>query len=86
MDNKEIITKLRSTELCLTAHPDFIKGSEFEDRVFDLQEIIKALTLTDVSQQRELLINYHMNTLFDQKSEENRKFAEVAIDVYLSSL
>ena len=39
MKNKEILQKLRSLELCLTAHPDCIKGSEFEDRVLDIQEL-----------------------------------------------
>lgn len=43
MTNKEILQKLRSIELCLTIHPDYAKGSEFEDRVIDLQEIQEEL-------------------------------------------
>jgi copper chaperone CopZ len=48
MENKEILRKLRSVELCMTAHPDYEKGSEFEDRIVDLQEIQQALILPDV--------------------------------------
>ena len=44
---KEIQNKLKSVERCMTAHPDFEKGSEFEDRVVDLQEIQKALSIDD---------------------------------------
>jgi len=40
MTNKEILQKLTSLDLCLTAHPDYEKGSEFEDRVFDIQAMI----------------------------------------------
>ena len=49
MENKEILRKLRSVELCMTAHPDYEKGSEFEDRIIDLQEIQQALILPVVS-------------------------------------
>ena len=45
MKNLEIIRKLKSVELCLTAHPDFETGSEFEDRVLDLQEIQQVLKI-----------------------------------------
>lgn len=57
MENKEILRKLRSVELCMTAHPDCEKGSEFEDRIMDLQEIQKALTLTDVVVAKRTLSN-----------------------------
>ena len=46
----------------------------------------KQLQKSKTSQRRELLITYHMNTLFDQKNEENRKFVEAAVDVYLRNL
>ncbi len=36
MKNEEILKKIKSVKLCLTAHPDFESGSEFEDRVNDL--------------------------------------------------
>jgi hypothetical protein len=35
----EILQKLRSIELCLTAHPDNEPDSEFADRISDLQEL-----------------------------------------------
>ena len=53
MENKEILRKLRRLELCITAHPDCKKGSEFEDRIIDLQEIQQALTMP-ISNLREL--------------------------------
>lgn len=52
----------------------------------DNEPKVNNLAIHGVSQQRELLIAYHMNTLFDQKSEENRKYVEAAVDVYLSNL
>jgi len=41
--NKSILSKLKSVELCLSAHPDNTEGSEFEDRISDLKEIQKEL-------------------------------------------
>ena len=32
---------------------------------------------------RKLLIDFGMNSLFNQKSEENRKFIEAIVDTYL---
>lgn len=39
MEKSEIIKKLNSTILCLTAHPDNEPDSEFADRINDLIEI-----------------------------------------------
>ena len=39
MKNKEIIKKLQSVKLCLMGHPDNEKGSEFEDRINDLEDV-----------------------------------------------
>lgn len=39
MTRKEILRKLRSIRLCLTAHPDYEEGSEFEDRANDIVEL-----------------------------------------------
>lgn len=36
---KDIFTKLKSIELCLSAHPDNEEHSEFADRIEDLQEL-----------------------------------------------
>lgn len=41
---KLILSKLKSVELCLSAHPDNEKHSEFADRISDLQEIQKELS------------------------------------------
>jgi len=50
-----------------------------------LQEVSEALTLTDVSQQRELLIAYHKhNTMI--RNKELDKFIENYVDDYLSNL
>jgi len=50
-----------------------------------LQEVSEALTLTDVSQQRELLIAYHKhNTMI--RNKELDKFIENHVDDYLSNL
>jgi len=35
--------KLRSIELCLSAHPDNEEHSEFADRISDLQELPKDI-------------------------------------------
>ena len=42
-DMKKILTKLRSLELYLSAHPDNEPGSEAADRLSDAQEIIEEL-------------------------------------------
>lgn len=39
----EIVSKLKSVQLCLMAHPDNEPYSEFEDRIDDLEEIIKVI-------------------------------------------
>ena len=39
MKIEEMLSKLRSIELCLSAHPDNEEHSEFADRIEDLQEI-----------------------------------------------
>lgn len=36
------LQKLKSIRLCLSAHPDNEAGSEFEDRIDDLDELIRA--------------------------------------------
>lgn len=41
MRTQEKINKLNSVILCLQAHPDNEKDSEFEDRISDLEEIVK---------------------------------------------
>jgi len=41
---EQILSKLRSVELCLSAHPDNDKHSEFEDRISDLQELQKEVS------------------------------------------
>ena len=46
-ETKEIIRKLQSVRLCLMAHPDNEKGSEFEDRINDLEEIERKLLNTE---------------------------------------
>lgn len=73
MDKDKILNK------SLQDNKDFVDNLTKEQ----LEKLMKPF---DVSQQRELLIAYHMNTLFHQKSEENRKFVEAAVDVYLSNL
>lgn len=44
MKTKEMLQKIKSLKLCLMAHPDYEYGSEFEDRVSDLQEIEEFLS------------------------------------------
>lgn len=41
---RKLLTKLRSLELYLSAHPDNEPGSELADRLSDTQEIIEELT------------------------------------------
>lgn len=41
---KEILRKINSVYLCMSAHPDNQPGSEFEDRISNLKEIYEALT------------------------------------------
>jgi len=41
---EQILSKLRSVELCLSAHPDNEEHSEFADRISDLQELQKEVT------------------------------------------
>lgn len=40
---EQILSKLRSVELCLLAHPDNEEHSEFADRISDLQELQKEV-------------------------------------------
>lgn len=44
MENKEIIRKLNSIELCLMSHPENELNSEFADRISDLKDITQHLT------------------------------------------
>ena len=39
MKNQEMIQKIRSIRLCLSAHPDNEQNSEFADRIQDCDEI-----------------------------------------------
>lgn len=39
MKNKELLQKIKSVKLCLMAHPNNEKDSEFADRIRDLVEI-----------------------------------------------
>jgi len=39
MDIKEILDTIKSVKLCLMAHPDNEEGSEFADRIEDLEDI-----------------------------------------------
>jgi len=48
MRKEEILQKIKSVLLCLSAHPDNEQGSEFEDRIEDLIEI-EAYLLTENS-------------------------------------
>ena len=43
----ELLDKIKSVKLCLMAHPDNEKDSEFEDRISDLEDIEKALSKYD---------------------------------------
>lgn len=43
MKLEKILSKIRSVKLCLEAHPDYEKDSEFEDRVSDLESLEKEL-------------------------------------------
>lgn len=45
---KKIKQKLRSIELCLSAHPDNEEHSEFADRISDLKEIQKEVKLDEL--------------------------------------
>ena len=41
---EQILSKLRSVELCLSAHPDNEEHSEFSDRISDIQELQKEVS------------------------------------------
>lgn len=43
------LQKLKSLRLCLSAHPDNEAGSEFEDRIDDLDEIIRTMESVDIA-------------------------------------
>jgi len=64
MENEEMITRVRSVMLCLTAHPHYEEGSEFQDRVQDLLEIEAELKsrLCDVTENHR---NQIVKTLMD---------------------
>lgn len=47
--------------------------------------VVKKSTIPNVSQQRELLIAFGMDSCFDQKSEQNKKFVTARVDAYLKS-
>jgi hypothetical protein len=49
MSNEEIVKKIESVRLCMMAHPDNEEHSEFADRIDDLTEITRALSLGTVS-------------------------------------
>lgn len=42
------LQKLKSIQLCLSAHPDNEAGSEFEDRIDDLDEMIRTMESVDI--------------------------------------
>jgi hypothetical protein len=42
MKKEQILTKLNSVLLCMSAHPDNEPDSEFADRISDLEEIIES--------------------------------------------
>lgn len=46
----EIVSKLKSVQLCMMAHPDNEPDSEFEDRIDDLEEIINDLSVTETTE------------------------------------
>lgn len=43
------LQKLKSIRLCLSAHPDNEAGSEFEDRIDDLDEMIRTMESVDIA-------------------------------------
>lgn len=43
------LQKLKSIRLCLSAHPDNEPGSEFEDRIDDLDEMIRTMESVDIA-------------------------------------
>jgi len=43
MNKKEMLIMIQSVKLCMMPHPDNTEGSEFEDRINDLEEIEKEL-------------------------------------------
>ena len=43
MTKQEMLNKINSVWLCMTAHPDNTINSEFEDRINDLEEVCKEL-------------------------------------------
>lgn len=42
------LQKLKRIRLCLSAHPENEAGSEFEDRIDDLDEMIRAMESVDI--------------------------------------
>lgn len=49
---KDILSKLKSVELCLSAHPDNEPNSEFADRITDLIEISKQIKLKTMTKKQ----------------------------------
>lgn len=43
------LQKLKSIRLCLSVHPDNEAGSEFEDRIDDLDEMIRTMESVDIA-------------------------------------
>jgi hypothetical protein len=43
MKKEEMLRNIQSVKLCMMAHPDNTEGSEFEDRIDDLDEIEQKL-------------------------------------------
>ena len=73
------ILEINRTINMLMAHPDNEPNSEFEDRIESLIELKKQLTLSNVSNRRELLRDYEKFTDPDQ----NMKDAEQNIAWFL---
>ena len=73
MEEKEAIGKLRSVELCMSAHPDNEKGSEFEDRIFDLQEMQKHIIELHVKNEYKSKVLKDLRENMKWRIEENEK-------------
>ena len=59
----ELLNKIKSVKLCLMAHPDNEKDSEFEDRISDLEDIEKALSKYDeMLKKLDILVKMYIQT------------------------
>ena len=72
----ELLDKIKSVKLCLMAHPDNEKDSEFEDRISDLEYIEKALSKYDEMLE---LLTYLSETMreFDGWRDEYNKIKKL---------